>query len=85
MLPCLRRINGPNFSEPPPDLIEGQEEWEVDNVLASRQFGHNKVLQYLIKWKGFSEVHNSWEPKGNLGNTDQLVKEFHNKNPRAIR
>ena len=78
-------IHGPNFPEPPPDLVEGQEEWEVDNVLASRRFGRKKTLQYLVKWKGFSEAHNSWEPKGNLGNADQLVKEFHDKNPRAIR
>ena len=78
-------IHRPNFPEPPPDLVEGQEEWEVDNVLASRRSGRNKVLQYLVKWKGFSEAHNSWEPKRNLGNANQLVKEFHNKNPRAIR
>ena len=78
-------IHGPNFPEPPPDLVEGQEEWEVDNVLASRRFGRNKALQYLVKWKGFSEAHNSWEPKRNLGNTGQLVKEFHDKNPQAIR
>ena len=78
-------IHGPNFPEPPPDLVEGQEEWEVDNVLASRRFGRNKALQYLVKWKGFSEAHNSWEPKRNLGNAGQLVKEFHDKNPRAIR
>jgi Chromo (CHRromatin Organisation MOdifier) domain len=77
--------HGPNFPEPPPDLVEGQEEWEVDNVLASRRFGHNRALQYLVKWKGFSEAHNSWEPKRNLGNANQLVKEFHDKNPRAIR
>ena len=78
-------IHGPNFPEPPPDLVEGQEEWEVDNVLASRRFGHNRVLQYLVKWKGFSEAHNSWEPKRNLGNAGRLVQEFHDKNPRAIR
>ena len=78
-------IHGPNFPEPPPDLVKGQEEWEVDNVLASRRFGRNKTLQYLIKWKGFLEAHNSWEPKRNLGNASQLVKEFHDKNPRAIR
>ena len=78
-------IHGPNFTEPPPDLVEGKEEWEVDNVLASRRFGRNKALQYLVKWKGFSEAHNSWEPKRNLENADQLVKKFHDKNPRAIR
>jgi Chromo (CHRromatin Organisation MOdifier) domain len=54
-------------------------------VLASRRFGRNKALQYLVRWKGFSEAHNSWEPKRNLGNADQLVKAFHDKNPKAIR
>jgi hypothetical protein len=29
-------LHGPNFPEAPPDLIEGHEEWEVDNVIASR-------------------------------------------------
>ena len=28
--------HGHNFLEPPPDLIEGEEEYEVEKVLASR-------------------------------------------------
>ena len=60
-------LHGPNFTEAPPDLVEGRGEWEVDNVLASRHTGKKKTLQYLVRWKGFSEAHNSWEPKGNLG------------------
>jgi hypothetical protein len=78
-------LHGPNFTEAPPDLVEGHEEWEVDNVLASRHTGRKKVLQYLVGWKGFSEAHNSWEPKRNLGNAALKVKEFHDKNPKAIR
>ena len=77
-------LHGPNFPETPPDLIEGHEEWEVDNVLASRRAGKAKTLQYLVRWKGFSEAHDSWEPKRNLGNAVERVEEFHDKNPKAI-
>jgi hypothetical protein len=77
-------FHGPNFIETPPDLVEGHEEWEVDSVLASRHTGKKKTLQYLVRWKGFLEVHSSWEPKGNLNNASLKMKEFHDKNPKAI-
>jgi hypothetical protein len=77
-------LHGPNFTEAPPDLVEGHEEWEVDNVLASRHTGQKKTLQYLVRWKGFSEVHDSWEPKRNLSNASLKMREFHDKNPKAI-
>jgi hypothetical protein len=41
-------LYGKMFTEPPPDLIAGQEEWEVKNILASRQQGQWKKLQYLV-------------------------------------
>jgi hypothetical protein len=77
-------LHGPNFTEALPDLVEGHEEWEVDNVLASRHTGQRKTLQYLVRWKGFSEAHDSWEPKRNLGNATLKVKEFYDKNLKAI-
>jgi hypothetical protein len=74
--------HGCNFLEPLPELIEGQLEWEVEKVLDSRL--HRCKLQYLIKWKGYSEVHNFWEPKENV-NTPILLAAFHKRNPAAIR
>jgi hypothetical protein len=65
-----------NFTEPPPDLVEDHEEYEVEQILDTRLFGRWKKRQYLIKWKGYAEAHNSWEPEENV-NAPELVKEFH--------
>jgi Chromo (CHRromatin Organisation MOdifier) domain len=68
--------HGPNFTQPPPDLINGEEEYEVEQIRAHRRWGRSKTLQYLIKWKGYPESNNTWE------NTDQihapmLIKLYH--------
>ena len=36
--------HGPNFVEPPPDIIEGEPEWEVKQILAVRHFRRTKKL-----------------------------------------
>lgn len=33
---------------------------------------HNSEMQYLIKWKGWSHIHNTWESEASLG--EQRVK-----------
>src|SRR6267142_958018 len=43
--------HGPNFLEPPPDLINGEEEWEIEKILGHRTY--RKKKQYLIRWKGY--------------------------------
>jgi len=40
------KAHGPNFLEPPPDIIEGEPEWEVKKILAEQRY-HNR-RQYLI-------------------------------------
>jgi hypothetical protein len=58
--------HGPNYAKPPPDLIEGAEEYEVERITHHRYFGRTRKLQYLIKWKGYPDSDNTWEPAANL-------------------
>jgi hypothetical protein len=36
--------HGPNFSQPPPDLIENEEEYEVEQIKVHQSFGRSKCL-----------------------------------------
>jgi hypothetical protein len=38
--------HGPNFIEPPPEIIEGEQEWEVKKVLGDQLY--QKLQQYLV-------------------------------------
>ena len=67
--------HGPNFVRPPPDLIQGEEEFEVERIINHRLFGRHKTLQYLIKWKGYPESDNTWELASNI-RAPLLVKAY---------
>jgi hypothetical protein len=41
--------HGPNYSRPPPDLLEGEEEYEVECIVNHWCSGRARILQYLIK------------------------------------
>ena len=76
-------IPGQAVSEPPPVEIGNELEYEVEEVLDSRLFWNK--LQYLIKWKGYTEENNTWEPVTNLDNVKDAIKEFHQTHPSAPR
>ena len=52
--------HGPNYSRPPPDIVDGEEEQEIEGILGHRRVGQTERLQYLIKWKGFPDSDNEW-------------------------
>ncbi|MBW0577777.1 hypothetical protein O181_117492 [Austropuccinia psidii MF-1] len=70
-----------NGMQPPPVLVEEQEEWEVAQVLDSKLKRGN--LWYLVEWKGFSEdpERTTWEPASNLTRSPDPVKDFHSLYP----
>jgi len=67
---------------PPPIVVDGEPEWEVEEVLDSRW--HRRRFQFLIKWKGFSREHNSWEAASNIKAPD-LITEYYQRHPAAPR
>ena len=75
---------GKNYPEPPLEMIEGGEEYEVEEILDSRRKGRTRNLEYLVKWKGWSSAHNSWEPKKNV-HAPELVEKFYKAKPTAIK
>src|SRR5712671_6823559 len=72
--------HGENFLEPPPDIIEGEEEWEVEQILGKRIFGCSKKLQYLVRWKGYSPAHDQWINREDMA-ADDLIRIFERENP----
>ena len=66
----------PNYSRPPPDLIGGEEFYEVEQIQDHWHHGWSRTLQYLIKWKGSPKSDNTWEP-ADLVIAPDLLKKYH--------
>jgi hypothetical protein len=55
---------------------ESTTEWEVEKIMDSQVDADSKVLYYQVKWKGFGNKENTWEPKKNLSKCSKLVEDF---------
>ena len=45
-------------------MIDEDYEYEVEAILNMKKEGRR--ILYLVKWKGYNESHNTWEPLSNL-------------------
>ncbi|KAJ9507837.1 hypothetical protein QJQ45_019250, partial [Haematococcus lacustris] len=82
----------PNLAAPPPvQWLEGEPVYEVEKLLAHRVVklkGRNrgkgrpkskeakKGLEFLVRWAGYSEEHDTWEPQKNLLNCEEAMQAY---------
>jgi len=75
-------VHGPNYMRPPPDLIEGEEEYKVEAIIAHQSSTWNR--SYLVWWKGYSLADDSWEPETHLVHTADLLAVYKRHHPKAF-
>ena len=56
-------------------LIDGEPEYQVEQILDSRKRGR-RTREYLVQWEGYGSEHNTWEPECNLENAPDKVQFF---------
>jgi hypothetical protein len=68
------RFPGRAHKRPAAILVHEKPEWEVELILDHRRnYGKN---QFLVKWVGYPDSENSWEPLEGLENSMELVDEW---------
>jgi hypothetical protein len=79
--PYKSPVAGQQNTPPEPVTVEGEPEYEVEEILDSCL--KRGKLKYLVKWSGYTDDYNTWEPESNCSNSPNIIKNFHNKNPSA--
>ena len=70
-----REYPGP-IDEEEENILKQDDVYLVDKVLAKRK--RRGKWEYLVKWRGYDESQNTWEPKANILNP-KLIDEFEQK------
>ena len=76
-------IPGQQTTPQPPIEVEGEPEYVVEEILDSQL--HRNKLEFLVKWEGYTDENNSWEPEDNCKNSQAAIHNFYNTYPNAPR
>ncbi|KAJ9525446.1 hypothetical protein QJQ45_003152 [Haematococcus lacustris] len=71
----LRPYEG-NFGRlPPTELgwLDDSPQYEVERIVNHRHVRARKAKEYLVKWKGYDDSDNTWEPASNLANAPDCL------------
>ena len=63
-----------NFTEPPPELVEGEEVYEVETIHGHRKQGQG--YQYDIQWQGYPISNASWELEHAFSDDGKILADY---------
>ena len=70
----------PEYGIPPtpplPELVDGESEFKVENILRHKFVGRKRELRYLIQWHRYSQVESTWEPEEHLKNAPEVLEAY---------
>ena len=76
-------FHGTNYTRPPLDLINDEEEYKVEQILDLRVRGQKRQVQYLVKWVGYPDSDNRWLDTDRL-TANEAIREFKQRRPEAV-
>ncbi|KAJ8041692.1 Testis-specific chromodomain protein Y 2 [Holothuria leucospilota] len=59
-----------------------ENEFEVEKILGKRT--RNGIVKYKIRWKGFDETEDTWEPEENLTHCQELLDIYNSEKERDM-
>jgi len=63
----------------PPEIVEGEPEYEVKEVLDSKIRG--RKVWYFVDWVGYRPEERTWEPADHLSHAEDAVAAYHLRHP----
>ena len=53
--------------------------FKVENIIDSKRF--HRMIKYRVRWKGYDESDDTWEPFENIKQVMALIRVFHHSKP----
>jgi hypothetical protein len=69
--------HGPSHPEPPPDIIGGEEEYEIEGII-NHKVKRNGAVEYLVKWLGYDET--KWFKEDELEHSQETLEDYKKAN-----